>query len=252
MKFADINGCRAEATKGIQGRCPVCREPVIAKCGDQRIHHWAHKSNKSCDPWWENETSWHRNWKNLFPKQWQEHVFTDSQTGERHIADVATPHNLIIEFQHSHISSDERKAREVFYTSENRRMIWIVDGTRLKNDYKRFSENLETYSKKLKDGIFEISNPKKIFNEEWCSSSVPVIFDFKGESTEEDNVKSFLYCLFPPKNSIPMLVVLSRDNFITSIISPPTPQANLSPLPRIVIPPSPQWYRYQHTKRRRF
>ena len=82
-----------------------------------------------CDPWWENETAWHRAWKDHFPVDWQE-VVHHSKTGERHIADVKTGDGWVIEFQHSHIKPEERRSREAFYE----RLIWVVDGTRRKRD----------------------------------------------------------------------------------------------------------------------
>ena len=103
---------------------------MIAKCGKFVRWHWAHKSRQSCDPWWEAETDWHRDWKNKFPEEWQEVVHTDARTGERHIADVKTPHGLVIEFQHSALSPEERRSREDFYKD----MIWIVDGDRGSTD----------------------------------------------------------------------------------------------------------------------
>ena len=93
--------------------------------GDIKVWHWAHKSKKMCDHWWENETQWHRDWKNCFPEEWQE-VVHFAEDGEKHIADVKTPSGLVIEFQHSAIKPDEQRSRELFY----RNMIWIVDGTR--------------------------------------------------------------------------------------------------------------------------
>ena len=99
---------------------------MVAKCGRVKAWHWAHKGEPPCDPWWENETDWHRSWKNQFPADWQEQVAEDPVTGEKHIADVRTPHGLVIEFQHSPIDPVELHAREVFY----RNMIWIVDGNR--------------------------------------------------------------------------------------------------------------------------
>lgn len=68
MKFALINGDKAEATKGAKGVCPSCGSELIAKCGEVKVDHWAHKGNRNCDPWWENETDWHRSWKGNFPK----------------------------------------------------------------------------------------------------------------------------------------------------------------------------------------
>ena len=51
--------------------------------------HWAHRGSRFCDPWWENETEWHRSWKGQFPVNWQE-VVHQAETGEKHIADVKT------------------------------------------------------------------------------------------------------------------------------------------------------------------
>ena len=163
MKFALYKEERVEAEANIQGAvCQVCKAEVIAKCGDIKIHHWAHKSKKKCDHWWENETQWHREWKNEFPKDWQE-VIQYSETGEKHVADVKTPKGLVVEFQHSPIKPEEILARNNFY--EN--IVWIVDGTRRPTDEKKFEEALEwrgwDSSRLLKD---------------WTIFPKPVFFDF--------------------------------------------------------------------------
>src|SRR5687768_3310564 len=130
MKFAIVSNDKIEATKGAKGACPVCGSELIAKCGEIKLHHWAHRSLLNCDTWWEKETEWHRSWKNKFSNDWQEFIFRDEQTREKHIADVHTNHGLVIEFQHSHIEPQERRTRENFYKN----MVWIVDCTRLERD----------------------------------------------------------------------------------------------------------------------
>lgn len=130
MKFALVDNQRVEAEKGKIGLCPGCMQPVIAKCGSLKVNHWAHKANKSCDTWFEPETQWHRDWKNLFPLEWQEIFLTDESTGEKHIADIKSPLGFIVEFQHSSIKREEQLSRENFYKN----MVWIVDGSRLKYD----------------------------------------------------------------------------------------------------------------------
>lgn len=104
MKYAIVNNQKVEAEKGLKGFCPICQQPVIAKCGTYKINHWAHKSIMHCDKWWENETEWHRQWKDTFPKEWQEIVSIDEKTGEKHIADIQTSSGMVVEFQHSNIS----------------------------------------------------------------------------------------------------------------------------------------------------
>lgn len=96
---------------------------MIAKCGPRVMHHWAHKVQRNCDPWWENETAWHREWKSHFPEACREvsHIAPD---GEVHRADIKTPTGIVIEVQHSTMTDCERKSREAFYGN----LVWIVDG----------------------------------------------------------------------------------------------------------------------------
>ncbi|MGJ8530101.1 competence protein CoiA [Maritalea sp.] len=128
MKFALVNDIRQDPLPKLKGICANCGSEMVSKCGRVKVWHWAHKGREHCDPWWENETQWHRDWKNQFPTEWQEVSHIDPVTGEKHIADVKTPHGLAIEFQHSPIKAEERQSREKFYGD----LIWIVDG--LRND----------------------------------------------------------------------------------------------------------------------
>ena len=123
MKYALVNGQRTEAQPKLVGECPLCGTEMIAKCGDVYAHHWAHKSRRNCDHWWESETEWHRNWKNLFPLDWQE-VVHRAEDGEKHFADVRTEDSWVIEFQHSRIKPEERDSREEFYG----KLVWVIDG----------------------------------------------------------------------------------------------------------------------------
>lgn len=113
LKLALVGEERREAQRGLTAICPICGDPVIAKCGDIRIWHWAHPGGLTCEPWWE-ETEWHRGWKDEFPKDCQE-VCHRSESGERHIADVKTESGIVLEFQHSFLHREERDAREDFY-----------------------------------------------------------------------------------------------------------------------------------------
>jgi hypothetical protein len=175
MKFALVNGQRQEAQPQLSGKCPGCGSPMIAKCGDVRRPHWAHKGKRFCDPWWENETDWHRAWKELFPRDWQE-VVHYAENGEKHIADVKTDHDWIIEFQHSRIKPDERRSRDAFY----KKLVWVVDGTRLKRDGAQLA-------RAWRDGISvggRDSPTRQVFIaesrlvSEWVESDAPIFFDF--------------------------------------------------------------------------
>ena len=186
------------------GACPACGGRVIAKCGDVKISHWAHYGVRTCDPWWENETEWHRNWKDLFPCDWQEVIQYDD-SGEKHVADVKTCNGWVIEFQHSYLDPKERDARDSFY----KKLIWVVDGTRRRLDSQRFFTAIEesiclTKSPHLIQEVF-MSDSRLI--REWSSTKLPVLFDFGDESK--------LWFLLPEKNDRSAYVtVITKADFI--------------------------------------
>jgi competence protein CoiA len=135
MQLAIVDGIRVEAFSGGHGSCPVCGSETIAKCGPRIVHHWAHHRPQDCDPWWENETPWHRAWKNLFPIECREVLHT-ADDGEIHRADIKTPTGIVIEVQHSTMTDLERHSREKFYGN----LAWVVDGS-------GFRDNFDIYHK---------------------------------------------------------------------------------------------------------
>ena len=197
MKFALANGQRQEAEPNLSGECPCCRSPMVARCGEVRVRHWAHKGRRLCDPWWENETEWHRTWKDHFPIDWQE-IVHHAENGERHIADVKTHEGWVIEFQHSNIRPDERRSRETYYQT----LIWVVDGMRRARDEAQFSrawangKSLDPFSSKRR-----ISSPEGALLRDWARSRAHVFFDFGDGQTlwwlfpESDDKRAYLQCM---------------------------------------------------------
>lgn len=173
MQFALLNNQKVKPIKGQMGYCPMCGAEMIARCGKVKIHHWAHKGKLHCDRWWESETLWHRDWKNHFPSEWHEIVHFDDNV-EKHIADLKTPHGLVVEFQHSPISTEEKQSREDFYKT----MIWIVDGTRRKRDRERFFSGSRGFLTTVARNTYLVKDPKIAFPSEWTYSKSIVFFDF--------------------------------------------------------------------------
>lgn len=221
MKFAiDSEGKRITPYKGGRGFCPLCEKAVRARCGNIRTHHWCHESLKEC-PYTRythvHETPWHLHWKNLFPANWHEIILTASD-GEKHISDVRTPHGLTIEFQHSPISEEERISREKYYSSVGS-MIWIVDGTKNKHDWKRWNTSrlLREASNFLPGGGTIIENAKEMLPAEWLSCMVPVFFDFLGTEPEEEAIpeKKELICILCIKDQQKHLVIpIQKELFL--------------------------------------
>ncbi len=136
MQYAIINGVRRTAEPKLKAVCGHCQGVVQAKCGSQVVWHWAHIAAESCDSWYEPETQWHRDWKAHFGQECSEISIIKEDI--RHIADVLTKNNLVIEFQNSPISAETIREREVFYD----KMIWVING-------KEFKDNFHTEDKEF-------------------------------------------------------------------------------------------------------
>jgi len=203
MRFANVNGEKREAERGLTGLCIGCEGPMSPVCGLKKVKHWRHKVDCQCDHWWENETEWHRRWKSCFPTEYQE-IRHQADDGEWHIADVKTAQGWVLEFQNSPISIEERDARNAFY----RTIVWIVNGAVQKRDRAQFFKALD-------QGIVVCDNSKvvRVFSsessliEKWYGCHVPVFFDF-GED-------SLLWCLFPSKSDHwRFLTPIRREDFV--------------------------------------
>jgi hypothetical protein len=105
-----------------------------------------------------------------------------AEDGELHIADVRAPSGLVLEFQHSAIKPEERRAREAFYGN----MLWLVDGTRLKRDAPRVDEEVSGWRKSKEGAINLLSYPDWSLPKAWLECEVPVLFDFDGLTRRED------------------------------------------------------------------
>lgn len=117
----DKHGNKVKATPHGEALCPLCSSEMIAKCGDVKIWHWAHRSMADCDAWGESETEWHLEWKSHLPVSNVEVVI--EKNGVKHRADIITPGGIVLELQHSPLSTEVVLEREQFY----RRMIWLFD-----------------------------------------------------------------------------------------------------------------------------
>lgn len=111
-----------EVVEGAKYFCPCCGGEVIPKRGEIMTWHFAHRSNKDCDKWYEM-TAWHKEWQEQFPKQFRE--IPMERDGEKHRADIKID-DLVIEFQHSPMSAEEFKKRNDFYSKDGV-LVWLFD-----------------------------------------------------------------------------------------------------------------------------
>jgi competence protein CoiA len=178
MQYAvDVEGQRIFPTYGALAFCPLCKHPVRSKCGSIKVHHWAHVERASdCDPWWEPESLWHREFKKLFEPSRLEVSFNG------HRADVLTPNNLVIELQSSPISSQVIAERETCYNN----MIWVLNG-------EKFWESIFLYEKLNSDSAIWKFKWKRL-KKSWGSATRPVFIHLGSKRIVEIlGVKSDLY-----------------------------------------------------------
>lgn len=160
MEFArNAFGDRIEPARKLSGFCPLCNEAVVAKCGEIKVHHWAHKSRVECDPWWENESQWHRDLKALAPPERREVIKPP------HRADIVAESGTVIELQSTRIQPADIKAREAFYG----KMIWIIDGS-------RFLDRFEIHERFDDRSGFKIR--WKNIHKHWITARKPRFIDF--------------------------------------------------------------------------
>lgn len=238
MKFSLVNGQRKEAQPNLSGVCPTCGRPVIAKCGEVKAWHWAHRGKRDCDHWWENETEWHRAWKDKFPENWQEIIHHDEKSGEKHIADVKTAQGWVIELQHSRINPEERRSRNSFY----KKIVWVVNGARLQRDIKQFSQSWrEGIPTGRSSGLRRMLSERCALLREWSGSTNPVFFDFgipdllwwvhSGNPDGTINVAAFSRTEFINIHHGTSGMVRTFDDLVSPIEKQPQPSPTPSPKP---------------------
>jgi hypothetical protein len=191
MLYALVDGIKSRASPSITGACPFCESRMVAKCGEFKSWHWAHKQTYSCDSWYKPETEWHRNWKEIFGISNCEIIL--SKDNHKHIADIRTIHGRIIELQNSPINFETLHSREGFY---GRDMIWIINGFQFAHNFiiKPFkATEFDTYSPEFErfakmhgfttnyrpltgaeKARFEWKRPKEV----WRYASATVYIDF--------------------------------------------------------------------------
>lgn len=185
FKYALVNDIKSEPSPGLKGFCQSCGSTMIAKCGPIRVPHWAHSKCEGCDPWWENETIWHREWKDQFPIVWQE-VRSEDTDGVVHIADIARPDGFFIEFQFSSISKEEVESRNIHYKN----LVWVANGTKSKIDIGKL-EYISEYTSK--HGGVVVTNLKLKIVKKWMGLAKHIFIDFEDTNTNGER-RIFYLC----------------------------------------------------------
>lgn len=191
----DIKGNRVfidDAKRGVNYYCPDCNTQLIVKKGPKKIHHFAHKceleNNKRECAYHSRKnkmTDWHKGWQGFFSKECVEYIL--EYNGKKRIADVLI-NNVVFEFQHSDITLNEFRDRNIFYNSLGYKVIWIFDMI------KEFKENSITKNVYSTNNEYEWPFPKKLFKEiNLETENCDLYFDFNGNFNFNELCKVISY-----------------------------------------------------------
>ena len=170
MFFAlDENDNRVNAEDGEFKNCicPACRKPVRQRRGDTNRHHFAHIKKESTCPFeynkdYINMSEWHIRMQEYFPKDEREFVFSDKETGEKHITDVYIKEaNTVLEFQYSSLKKKEFLDRTMFHINEGRRIVWLFDESWKDADEESYNKKYYRNGKLTKANDWRIEEPYK-------------------------------------------------------------------------------------------
>jgi hypothetical protein len=229
MLYALVDGIKSRAFPSIKGTCPFCDCTMVAKCGEFKSWHWAHKQTYSCDAWYKRESEWHRNWKEIFGISNCEIII--NKDNEKHIADIRNIHGRIIELQNSPINTETIRSREEFYGYN---MIWIVNGWQFAQnfvirpfkdiEYDTYSPEFERFAKMHgfktnyrpltgeEKARFEWKRPKEV----WRYARATVYFDFGDQFLFQ--VQEGLGCSKSTGTSVPKRDFVTKNGGDTSLV----------------------------------
>ena len=106
--------------------CECCGGPLVAKRGEIKIHHFAHRNECDChSDDYAPMSEWHKSWQEKFPIECREVWSPD----KRHRADILIEElKLVIEFQHSHIDINRFKTRTQAWNDRGYTVAWVWHG----------------------------------------------------------------------------------------------------------------------------
>jgi hypothetical protein len=78
-------------------------------------------------------------------------------------------------------------------------MIWVVDGTRRKNDLDKFNAGATYFKQSKMPNVFFVPYPEEVMPKDWLGSKEIVILDFNGTSNDVRSSKQQLAMLWRPK-----------------------------------------------------
>lgn len=98
---------------------------LVAKRGEQKAHHFAHKHGDGTITCSKGKGEWHVDMQARVKPEFLEVRFLED--GKLHIADVCTGDKTVVEYQKSVIGPEIIREREQFYMKHASRFVWVFN-----------------------------------------------------------------------------------------------------------------------------
>ena len=115
----------------------------IAKMGEINVHHWARKDGKFLIEEKEHITKWHLDWQNTLENECGMQLEVSIQDNDtlRRADALCKDRKVVVEVQHSAISSEDLYFRSNFWSDLGYQVIWIFSYPKIDSHHKFSSKN---------------------------------------------------------------------------------------------------------------
>lgn len=211
--------------------CPACGGQIHLRQGPSVRTHFAHKSLKDCDFFFENESPEHLankeslyHWLKKETKVQLEYPLSEL----KQIADVFVNGNLALEVQCSPLPQKVLKERSEGYRSQGYQVLWLLGQklwlkerlTRLQQGFLYFSQNMGFY-------VWELDKEKQVLRLKYLIYRISAVNSIiKSRNFPMVKVVYWKYCVFPIRDKKYLIlqflrtrtsVAISGNNFIIKI-----------------------------------
>ncbi len=177
--------------------CPMCRHKVIPCRGDINTWHFRHYStdnyDRDCDEWYKQD-EWVYGRMKLFPEDNREvTVFNGKGSHRAHVYINGT----VVIFQPNSISGAMFRDRTAFFSSDRRKLIWVIN-VEGKDITKRRSANGNLYYRwrhpyrmdidDISDYVLFLDTGSRMIKVTWVSEDSGLSYFFGDDYTREDFV----------------------------------------------------------------
>tara|TARA_E500000081_G_scaffold14384_1_gene17526 strand:+ start:669 stop:1397 length:729 start_codon:yes stop_codon:yes gene_type:complete len=130
----------------------------VAKMGEVNAHHWARKDGKYLIEEKESITKWHLDWQNTLENEcgMQLEVIRQDNNTLRRADALCKDRKVVVEVQHSAISSEDLYLRSNFWSDLGYQVIWVFSYPKIDNQHQFSKANKTAVKPPEEERLYEV------------------------------------------------------------------------------------------------